>query len=363
MESFKSIPFEATTSNGRWKLPPLFKKEIFWQIGFDGESLIMNFGKVGGKVRVSETLVKPKGKRTLQEQALLEAKSRYKNKLTVDRYRENIEEDLEVSPEPMLANKWEPGKKLPSYFLMQPKIDGIRMLCQRNGEIIGYSRRNNTFTYVEHITETLDPIFDELPEGSILDGELYSNELTFEEISGIARRTVNRHNNARFLEYYIFDVIIPDMTFTERYALLQRLDLPSKVHLVPNEEGSSEKDVLEAMDKYLEYGFEGIIIRKDLPYKSGRSSNLLKFKLTEDMEVPVIDVVDGKGQEKGLALLVIDFNGHKITVRPSFPFETRREWFENPGFIIGKEVTIKYQELTRKGIPRFIGIIAVRDYE
>jgi DNA ligase-1 len=52
---------------------------------------------------------------------------------------------------------------------------------------------------------------------------------------------------------------------------------------------------------------------------------------------------------------------------PNGTIESRKklwaEWEANPNDFIGKELTVQYQELTPKGIPRFPKGLAIRDYE
>lgn len=51
------------------------------------------------------------------------------------------------------------------------------------------------------------------------------------------------------------------------------------------------------------------------------------------------------------------------TGRPRGMWEQRKEWFDNGEAYVGKPLTVRYQELTQDGIPRFPVGIAVRDYE
>ena len=56
-------------------------------------------------------------------------------------------------------------------------------------------------------------------------------------------------------------------------------------------------------------------------------------------------------------------DGQTFRVRPRGTQEARRELFENGGDYVGQQLTVRYQELTDDGVPRFPVGIAIRDYE
>ena len=56
-------------------------------------------------------------------------------------------------------------------------------------------------------------------------------------------------------------------------------------------------------------------------------------------------------------------DGQTFAVRPTGTHEERKVLFENGDEYIGQQLTVKYQELTDEGIPRFPVGIAIRNYE
>jgi len=48
---------------------------------------------------------------------------------------------------------------------------------------------------------------------------------------------------------------------------------------------------------------------------------------------------------------------------PKGTVEEKREWFRTGSSYIGKKLSVKFQELTDEGLPRFPIGIAFRDYE
>jgi DNA ligase-1 len=105
--------------------------------------------------------------------------------------------------------------------------------------------------------------------------------------------------------------------------------------------------------------WEGLIFRKmNVPYRAGRTTDLIKFKLFKDAEYRVVDVEftekpmlneSGKMElKKCVGALKVELeNGSICGVGTGLSDEQRIEWFNNPALIIGKQVQVKYKELTK----------------
>jgi DNA ligase-1 len=381
-------PYQRPTTDSWW-LPSLYNDKLVWQIGFDGEELVIRHGHIGGAIQVTtrKVLVNSSG-RNLQEQALLEAKQRYwkqEHKGYTNGYT-----ILPQYPKPMLANKYEP-KKIKSFpVLVQAKIDGVRMLAHLAGNRVHLrSRENKEWDHLDHIREELAVLFSYLPVGCHLDGELYVHDWSFNTLISavktgqVTKSTKNRrdkHQLNRQVQYYIFDIIIPQPA-KDRQELLDsafqecQKDRPfSFLRIVPATLCYSHEELVQFHNCYVENGFEGAIIRHvqgsnrngfDLTlYRDKRSDNLLKFKMFTDEEGEVVDIVEGTGTEEGLAMIVVrDSRGNIFSVRPRGTFDMRREWYLNRDQLIGKRYTFRYFELTEYNVPRFPIGIAFRDYE
>ena len=55
--------------------------------------------------------------------------------------------------------------------------------------------------------------------------------------------------------------------------------------------------------------------------------------------------------------------GKRFTCRPRGTHEERKVWFKNGAAYVGKKLTVRFQELSDGGVPRFPVGIAFRDYE
>lgn len=244
---------------------------------------------------------------------------------------------------PMLANKWEDRQKyITEPFYVQPKIDGIRLLVSNKG---CFSRTGKPVKGVEHLARGLK-------DGEYLDGECYVPNKTFEEITSMFKM------NPESLEFHVFDYFDlnrPNLTFEERK---ERISVDT--FLV--------KKVVEIQkyhDMFVRDGHEGIMIREaSSVYEIGKRSNhLLKYKAFQTDEFPIVDVKEGTGREKGTAIWVCKVGEHHFSAKPEGTLEVRRKLLEDKDKYIGKQLTVRYQNLTALGVPRFPVGIVIRDYE
>jgi len=244
---------------------------------------------------------------------------------------------------PMLANKWEDRQKyITEPFYVQPKIDGIRLLVSNKG---CFSRTGKPVKGVEHLARGLK-------DGEYLDGECYVPNKTFEEITSMFKM------NPESLEFHVFDYFDlnrPNLTFEERK---ERISVDT--FLV--------KKVVEIQkyhDMFVRDGHEGIMIREaSSVYEIGKRSNhLLKYKAFQTDEFPIVDVKEGTGREKGTAIWVCKAGEHHFSAKPEGTLEVRRKLLEDKDKYIGKQLTVRYQNLTALGVPRFPVGIVIRDYE
>ena len=139
-----------------------------------------------------------------------------------------------------------------------------------------------------------------------------------------------------------------------------------------NIEVKDEVDVIIKQAQFVSEGYEGAMVRnKDGKYGLGkRSSDLQKVKSFLDGEYEIIGFEEGSGNDAGTVIWqcrtapTSDYPyGNDFMVRPRGTREQRREWYENGTQYIGRMLTVRYQELTDDGIPRFPVGVAIRDYE
>ena len=273
-----------------------------------------------------------------------------------------ITEDV---PSPMLAhdyNKRAKSIKFPCF--VQRKFDGTRCVGMPGKGL--FSRNRKAYPHLEHIVAEIN----KLPPSIVLDGELYSDTLTFQEIVGLVKQeTLKKGAEEKHLkiQFHIYD-IINDMPYEQRYANLQMLFNKYKFkHLVfvKTDMCESEERMKELHAAYVVEGYEGIMLRnKTGLYKNSRSADLQKYKEFFDDEYEVVDYKEGEGLEEGCVLWVCKTpEGKLFSCRPRGTREDRVELFKNGDKYVGKKLTVRFQELTNDKVPRFPVGITFRDYE
>jgi hypothetical protein len=269
------------------------------------------------------------------------------------------------APSVMLAHDYTKRSKdikFPCY--VQRKYDGVRCVAVPNAGL--FSRLKKSFPHLNHIKEEIN----RLPHGVILDGELYSDGLTFQEIVGIVKReALKKGDDEKLLKIklHVYD-IINDMPYSQRYANLQLLFRKYKfkhLELVATEICDSVDKMKELHSNYVAEGYEGIMLRnKEGVYKGARSNDLQKYKEFFDAEYKIIGYEEGKGLEDGCVIWkCVTSKGKVFSCRPRGSREDRQCMYLDGDKYINKMLTVRYQEETDEGLPRFPVGITIRDYE
>ena len=254
-----------------------------------------------------------------------------------------------AQPLPMLAKKY---SDLPGWVgkgVVQPKLNGYRCLVTRNseGQVICYTRQGKLLTALGHIAEAIHP---HLPDGIILDGEIYTHGVPLQVIASLAKRYQPQTST---LVYNVYDSISPD-SFPHRYAEAREIveqAWTSSIVMVKNQIVATPDQAWNAFAEYRSMGYEGAMLRTlNTRYESGtRSSSLLKLKSRFDDEYRVVDVVPG---EDGLGILVCQMvNGKKFKTLAPGNHDQKRFIYVHKDQYIGRKVTVEYAELTNDGIP------------
>jgi DNA ligase-1 len=297
-------------------------------------------------------------------QAIAEAKSKW-NKKKDNGYTEEVGGEV-VYISPMLAVDYSTRShdiSFPCY--VQPKLDGVRAV---------YSNKN-LFSRKSKLFSNLDFLLEELKKfGNLkIDGELYSDTLPFNELSGLLRKKKLTKDDAqkmsKNIKFVVYD-LVSDSDYSDRLQVLRKAFSANKfshLELIKTEILKSPEDLETFHNKYTTRGYEGVMIRNFLgPYlEKSRSKNLQKFKKFMDSEFEIVGFTEGTGIEAGLVLWVCKVPGAgdaTFTVRPTGTHSERAAQFKDAKKYVGKHLTVKYFELF-EGVPRFPIGISVRDYE
>ena len=248
---------------------------------------------------------------------------------------------------------------------VQPKLDGTRMIFDGRR---GWSRQGKLY-----LPEVIAHLQCNLPEGILLDGELMlPGDHSFQDSIRAIKKF--RPGVTPKLVFHVYDIATQGAPFSVRTVSVAKLfwndkwDLWGKdgFDLVETRRIKSESEIHDLHETYVKKGFEGIMIRHgDADYKIGnRSSSLLKLKHFIDDEFEITGVGEGSGKEKGCAIFTCKTADEKsFNVRPQGTIAQRQEYFNQGEDLIGEMLTVRYQELTEDGIPRFPVGVEIRNYE
>lgn len=348
----------------------------------DGHGVIeTSHGYIDGKKQVNEKVIdegKNIGKKNETspfQQAVNEARSAWTKKKESG-YAETVQSTTTICsslgkgitadvPLPMLAHDYNKrGSSIKYPCFVQRKYDGTRCVAIPGQGL--YSRNRKEYPHLKHIVAEID----QLPSDIILDGELYSDTLTFQEIVGIVKRETLKQGDEEKqnqIKFHVYD-IINNKPYEQRHSILQTIFHQynfKNIEYVKTYICNSEAHMKGLHNQYVAEGYEGIMIRNKIGlYKNARSVDLQKYKEFFDDDYEVVDYREGEGQEEGCVLWVCKTPEGKIfSCRPRGTREDRIELFKNGEKYIGKKLTVRFQELTDEKVPRFPVGIAFRDYE
>jgi DNA ligase-1 len=345
----------------------LYNGEYIWSIfsskNADGTyNVVTRHGVTGGKMVEHISLVKEgknKGKKnetSVEEQAALEVQRECVKKKKQGYHLKN---ELNPIIKPMLAQEYKQQLVVPAW--VQPKLDGVRCLVYlQNGEVIFQSRQNTIYEPLMHLVDELRAILSRAPD-VVLDGELYAHELGFENIISMVRRAKVKHPNIHLIKYHMYDVFNDlSANFIDRHRLLHKIYNKEPNVVLVETVPTTKAEIDTLLHKYIASNYEGIMIRGNGPYKHGRSKDLLKYKLFKDDEFEVVGHHEGQG---GIPIFECKIKDKIFSVAMKGTMESKKDRMDNVDEYYGKMLTVKYQELSADGIPRFPVGIAFRDYE
>jgi DNA ligase-1 len=302
------------------------------------------------------------------QQACLEAESKWNKKrdkkYVTDKKELGKEDDVLL---PMLAHDFKKrGHKIDWPAFVQPKLNGIRCLARKVSvsPVIYTSRAGKDFPTLGHLTPYLINVMN---VGDVFDGELFTRELTFQEITAAVKRQKTTNPNIEKVEFWVYDVVFEEMTFKSRNKYLKAaLAKKSPIIYVPTRRVKNKHQMREFHAEMVRAEYEGTIIRnaEGLYRCDYRSADLQKYKDFIDEEFEIIGGKEGIGKDEGaVTFICLTEEGKPFDCRPRGTYEQRQEWWKKLGSLLGKKLTVRYQTRSDDNIPIFPVGIAIRDYE
>lgn len=272
--------------------------------------------------------------------------------------------DASGNAKPMLAKAvdWD---KVKYPCLVQPKLDGVRclMVAERDDDetahkITFLSRSGKPYTTLSHIESdvrlyTHSTKCDGLP--FILDGEIYSEELAFQDIVAAVKKQRPDSLKLKFRAYDIVSDEKQQQRWERTVELVDSIESPH-IQLVLSFRVDTKEDVKKAHDQWVSEGYEGAMIRHlDGVYGQGqRSSDLLKVKEFDETEFRAKFLYTGQ-REEDLLVMCETKDGKEFTAKLTGNREYKSDLVKEHGLEqkLKLDITIKHFGWTDDGLPRF----------
>jgi DNA ligase-1 len=299
---------------------------------------------------------------TAAEQCRAEAEALYTKQIERKGYSTAVPQKPPALP--MLAHKYSDyAHKIQWPAIASVKIDGIRVIIDiKDGVAKCTSRTGTEIVNLDHITDDLVALGIDIT----LDGELYSDDLSFNEIVSVVRKTKSKDERMYKIFFYAFD-IVDDSTYHERVVALDLLLVGIKnSRVVPWKIVKTEEDLFKLHKENVKNGQEGTMIRNlaSLYQPNKRSYDLLKLKEFIDEEFEITGYKTGKGKFKYIPTFSLVTKDKKtFEAVPKGTEQERLQYLANADSYIGLMATVRYFEITEDGVPRFPVMVAIRNYE
>lgn len=348
---------------------------------------------MGGKITEQPIIEVKRGlaSRTVTQQALLQYKSNVKKYL--DKGYKNIK-DLgysslnEFNPDEVLDKNQTDANGFKKHMLAKSsndvatkifdsvpvwyasrKLDGCRAsFYWKDNQIHTASRGGGNYDaacqdFINH--PKFIEFFKKHPD-IVLDGEMYKFGLSLQQISGCIRTELSEGKYK--LEYYIYDTMTEDKTFEERLQELEmiknelNLDFQPerewaeddlRVQIVPHEKVSGWSNIKKLHDKYVNEGWEGLVIRDpSKKYKyGGRSNNMIKVKERQEETFTIVGYELGLRGVEDMVFRMKTQGNIEFLAKPMGSREVKENYMKNIDSLIGKPGECTFFYLSDDGVP------------
>lgn len=267
-----------------------------------------------------------------------------------------------------LADKYEPKHvKWEDEWYVSRKLDGVR--CIAIVDAVG----NTTFyTRAGKVIDTLRVVSDGISvlevTNTVFDGELcLVDEDGVENFQDVMKQLNKKDHTIPNPSYKIFDCLslaefntgASFSNFSKRYnhlRVLMRDNTCPCLSVLAMEKIRDDDHFAEWTKKAEDYGWEGLILRKNTTYKGKRSKDLLKVKKFFDAEYevegyengPFRYVKDGaECEETMLSAVFISHKGNTVKIGSGWTIEQRQHYYKYPEELMGATIGVNYFEETK----------------
>lgn len=352
-----------------------------WKATIVGNKITYEWGQEGGARNTKVQVVKS-GKNigkanetTVEEQTIFTAENKViskmnqgfeliKGKLTSDHSKKTAVN--EAVPKIMHADKYMNHRKKVDHLpkvIVQPKLDGNRcMINIKTGKM--YARSRKEIVSIPLLGDLVKEACKHLVNVTWVDGELFSLDLSFNEIQSIIRTTKRiDEKEALKIKYNIFDYMSVDAAEVRVKNIDELVKENDRVKIVPSYITTPDR-IQEWHDKFVEMGHEGVMIRLlGFQYENKHSYAIFKYKMFVDEEFEVVGFTTERGDDKRLGAVICKMkDGQTFKARPMGSDAERKYMLTHQNEFIGQMATIKFQKYDENtGKPIFGVLKGFRD--
>jgi DNA ligase-1 len=260
-------------------------------------------------------------------------------------------------------------KKITGKKLLEPKLDGVRVVTIINAEnktASMYTRNGKLLENFGHITSALESNIDLFERSLVLDGEMVSS--SFQALmKQVHRKSDVQSEDARLM---LFD-ILPLSEFQKGKSVLGQkrrsnllrsmkatFEKVGSIDIIPQIEVDLDTGVGEMQFKQynkdaIEAGFEGIMIKDvDAEYVCKRHVSWLKQKPFIEVSLTIVAVEEGTGRNVGkLGALVCEGEDDekliKVNVGSGFSDSDRDSFYQSRDTLPGQVVEVRADAVTQ----------------
>ena len=250
-------------------------------------------------------------------------------------------------------------------FALTTKIDGGRIIAiKRDGKVEFFTRAGQKY---EGLVDLEKEMLEIIPNNYVLDGEItlldyqnYDSKDAYKQAMKITRKDGEKHG----VKMLVFDGMPitewdsqeSNLSWSDRRCMLECMtgfynNSLTYFELLPVlYRGKDTSKILEFLEAEIARGQEGVMINIcNAPYEFKRTTNLLKVKKMNTLDLEIVGVEEGEGRLAGTlgAIHVRYKDGNIVKVGSGFSDWHRNEIWQNQIYYIGKIVEIQYFEETK----------------
>ena len=333
-----------------------------WSIEVSGPTFTCTYGRVGGKLQSQQTICKSvnvgkSNETTPEQQAVLEAEA-----LVAKKLKSGYSYTIDATPSvqlPMKVKSYQDqlhNVKFPC--ISTPKLNGVNGLYKRiDNQLTLYSRGGEVYPEIPHLTKHIHDIMDELGHNE-LNAELYIHGQHLQDIQSAVKKP---NSLSPRLTCNIFDIADSTETYEHRrtklitiYNTLESIDHVSLKYIgfLTGVECHSHEQIELHYNQCMDRKLEGTVIKNlsALYQHNVRSSDMFKYKKTQDAEYQIVDCETDKNGHPVFHCITPE--GKVFKVKPKGTDAERKAMIVNfESQYLNKWYKIEYEMLSKDLIP------------